>query len=294
MSGIDRARVRAAFARAARDYDAHAVLQREVRERLLENLALARVAPAVALDLGCGTGHGAAALRRRWPRSEVIALDLALPMLLEARRVSGWWPLRRPLRRVAGDALALPLADASIDLVFSNLCLQWIADLPRALDELRRVMRPGALLLFTSFGPRTLEELRVAWAAADATPHVAHFVDLPAIGDALLAAGFRDPVVDLDTLTLTYADARQLMRELKSIGAGNADAARARGLTGKGRLARVLDAYEKFRRDGVLPATYEVISAQAFAPEPGQPRRVRGGELASFDVARLRGSRIAR
>lgn len=291
MSGIDRDSVRRAFGRAARGYDQVAVLQRTVREALLERLVLLEREPRAALDLGCGTGDGAAAIKRRWPRAEVVALDLALPMLAEAGRRSGWF---RPLHRVAGDALALPLAEASVDLVFSNLCLQWVVDLPAALDELRRVLRPGGLLLFTVFGPRTLIELRQAWAAADARPHVGSFADLPQVGDALLAAGFRDPVVDLDTWTLTYASAAALMRELKAIGASNADPARARGLTGRARYARVVAAYEALRRDGVLPATWEVIAAQAHAPDPGQPRRAGGASLASFGVEQLRGSRIRR
>src|SRR5205085_11241852 len=130
---------------------------------------------------------------------------------------------------------------------------------------------PGGLLLFSTFGPDTLKELRTAWSAADPAPHVGRFADLVMVGDALLGAGFRDPIVDREHFTVTYTDARMLMRELKAIGAGNADPARTRGLTGKTRLARALEAYEAFRRDGVLPASYEVVYAQAFAPDPGQP-----------------------
>jgi malonyl-CoA O-methyltransferase len=267
--------VRRAFARAAARYDATAALS-----------------PARVLDLGAGTGGGTAALRKRFGAAQVVALDQALPMLREAGHRRGWW---KPFQRVAGDANALPLRDAGVDLVFSNLCLQWCADLPRVFAELRRVLKPGGALLFTTFGPLTLAELRAAWAAADGAPHVNRFADLPEIGDALLAAGFRDPVVDLDTVTLTYRDARTLMRELRAIGAGNADTGRPRGLTGKARLARVEQAYETRRRsDGTLPATYEVIYARAIAPEAGQPRRQGGAEIAAIPVDRLRGSRVRR
>ncbi|HET7844898.1 MAG TPA: malonyl-ACP O-methyltransferase BioC [Xanthomonadales bacterium] len=284
--------VRRAFARAAAAYDATAVLQHEVEARLLERVDELGLAPARVLDLGAGTGGGTASLRKRFGGAQVVALDQATDMLREAGRRRGWW---KPFQRVAGDANALPLRDGSVDFVFSNLCLQWCPDLPRVFAELRRVLVPGGAVLFTTFGPMTLHELRAAWGAADGAPHVNRFADLPEIGDALLAAGFRDPVVDLDTITLTYRDARTLMRELRAIGAGNADSARPRGLTGRARLARVLAAYEGHRRDdGTLPATYEVIYARAIAPGPGQPRRQGGAEIAAIPVDLLRGSRVKR
>ncbi len=195
-----------------------------------------------------------------------------------------WAGLRRPSRRCI-------LADASIDLVYSNLCLQWCEDPGLALDEFRRVLRPGGMLLFSTFGPGTLQELRSAFASIDAAPHVSRFVDMHDIGDALLTTGFRDPVLERDDFILTYADARSLMRELRAIGATNADTKRPRALTGKARLQRVIAAYEAFRRDGVLPATYEVVYAHALAPAPGQPRRTPDGDVASFSIDQLRGSR---
>lgn len=192
---------------------------------------------------------------------------------------------------VCADAQALPIADASIDLVYSSLCLQWCEDPGLALDEFRRVLRPGGMLLFSTFGPGTLHELRSAFASVDAAPHVSRFVDMHDIGDALLTTGFRDPVLERDDFILTYTDARALMRELRAIGATNADTKRARSLTGKAHLQRVIAAYESFRREGVLPATYEVVYAHALAPAPGQPRRSPEGDIASFSVDTLRGSR---
>jgi len=283
---FDRKQIRRAFGRAARDYAAVAVLQNEVRTRLFEQLAYLEQAPQRVLDLGCGPGHGAAALKARWPKAEVLALDMALPMLVEAGRQRRWL---RPFQRICADAAALPLADASLDLIFSNLCLQWLDDLPATLAEFRRVLRPNGLLLFSSFTTGTLDELRAAFAQADgAAPHVSPFADIQQIGDAVLAAGFRDPVLDRDHFTLTYPDLRSLMQELRAIGAGNALAGRRRALTGKQRLKRATDAYETFRRDGVLPASYEVVYAMAFGPQPGQPRRHGGGEIATFPVERLK------
>jgi len=183
----------------------------------------------------------------------------------------------------------LPLADQSVDLLFSNLCLQWCEDLGVVFAEFRRVLRPGGWLLFTSFGPDTLTELRQSWAAVDQAAHVNVFLDMHDVGDAMLAAGFRDPMLDVERFTLTYRDARQLMRELKAIGAGNAAADRKRGLTGKSRLRDMLAHYERFRgEDGVLPASYEVIFAQAQAPDSTQPRREGGDEIASVSVDALR------
>jgi len=283
---LDMRHIRRAFGRAAATYDAHAALQHEIEQRLLERLDYVEGVPERVVDVGAGPGGATVAIRKRWKSAHVVALDLALPMLRRIR--SGWL---RPLARVNADARALPFADASVDVLFSNLCLQWIDDLPALFDEFRRVLRPRGYLALSTFGPDTLHELRAAWEQVDQAPHVGRFADIARVGDALMQAGFRDPVLDTERFTLTYSDAAALMRELKAIGATNADASRARGLTGRRRWQAMLNAYETYRNDGVLPATYEVVSAHAWAPQPGQPRRARGGEVASFPVDRLRGSR---
>jgi malonyl-CoA O-methyltransferase len=283
---LDARHIRHAFGRAATTYVRHSALQREVEDRLLERLEYYSAKPARVLDIGCGPGRASAALRKRFASAQVIALDVALPMLRQVR--TGW---RRPLARVCADARALPLADASIDVLFSSLCVQWIDDLPALFAEFRRVLRPGGYLALSTFGIDTLHELRAAWAAADRAPHVGTFAHIAQVGDALLAAGFRDPVLDSEHFTLSYPDAASVMRELKFLGATNADSARARGLTGKKHFRAALAAYERCRRDGVLPATYEVISAHAWGPETGQPRRGPGGEIATFPIEKLRGSR---
>jgi malonyl-CoA O-methyltransferase len=273
---IDLARVRRSFGRSARAYDAAAVLQARVRDELLERLDLVRLEPAAVLDLGAGTGHAAIALKRRYRSSQVVALDLAEGMLREAGRRQS---LLRRFRRVCGQAAALPLRAASVDLVFSNLMLQWCQDPDAVFGECRRVLKPGGLLTFTTFGPDTLVELRRAWAAADGHTHVNRFIDMHDLGDALVRSGLAEPVMDVERFTLTYADVRELMRDLKSIGAHNANAGRPRGLTGKTALARMTAAYEPLRRDGRLPATYEVVYGQAWCPAETAPGRRRPGEV---------------
>jgi len=259
---LDGRRVGAAFDAAAGNYDAVAVIQAEVRRRLLERLELFRTKPRRILDAGCGTGHGAGALLRRYRGAELVALDLAPGMLAAARARRPW--LRR-LDPVCGDAAAVPLADDSVDMVFSNLMLQWCNDPDRVFSEFNRVLRPGGLLLFTSFGPDTLKELRAAWGAADGHTHVSRFIDMHDLGDALLRAGLGEPVMDAETITLSYTDVRGLMRDLKTMGARNATAGRSRGLTGRRRLAAMEASYERLRTDGRLPATWEVVYGHAWA-----------------------------
>jgi malonyl-CoA O-methyltransferase len=268
---IDKASARRSFDRAAPGYDAVAVLQREIGNRLLERLDYVRLAPKSILDLGCGTGQAIAPLMRRYPKARLIALDFAAGMLRLARRRGTW--LKRPWC-VCADAETLPLADQCVDLVVSNATLQWCNDLDRTFRELLRILSPGGLLMFTSFGPDTLMELRAAWATVDGHAHVSPFADMHEVGDGLVRARFADPVMDAERIILTYVQVRDLMRDLKVLGASNATAARPRGLTGPRRLAAVEAAYEAYRRDGRLPATYEVVYGHAWAPVQ---RPVEGG-----------------
>jgi len=253
---LDRAGVRASFDRASASYESAAGLQARVAAELLERLAVFAFEPRVVLDLGAGTGRVTRELKRRYRRALVIALDLAPGMLREARRYQQLW---RRFERVCGDALRLPLADASVDVVFSSLMLQWCEPLDTALAECRRVLKPDGFFAFSTFGPDTLHELRGAWASADGYNHVNHFVDVHEVGDALVRAGLMEPVLDVDRVEVGYPDALSLMRDLKAIGAHNVTAGRPRALVGRARLKRVQDAYEAFRRDDRLPATYEVI-----------------------------------
>jgi malonyl-CoA O-methyltransferase len=264
---IDKQQVRRSFSRAARHYDAAAVLQREVCERMLERLDLVRLQPAQVLDAGCGTGWGARQLSLRYPAAQVVALDIAYGMLQTARGDTGWWRKlfggTRP-HYLCADIEALPLAANSVDMIWSNLAVQWMNDLPGAFRELHRLLRADGLLMFSTFGPDTLKELRAAFASVDGHSHVSRFTDMHDIGDMLMGAGFAEPVMDMEILTLTYDDVRAVMQDLKSIGAHNATAGRSTGLMGKSAWQQVLNHYERFRQQGKLPATFEVIYGHAW------------------------------
>ena len=283
---LDQRQVRRGFDRAAAGFDAAAALPGEVRARLLGSLDyLDDTVPAVVLDLGSGTGHAAAAMKKRWPKSQVLALDLSLPMLRQSRGQAGWW---RPFTRLCADARALPLADGSVDLVFANLSLAWMEDLPAVFAGLRRVLRPGGLLLCSSFGPETLGELQAAFTGEHEPPQPVPLLPIAGFGDAMVAAGFRDPVLDRDLFTLTWPDLRALLRELRATGMGNALARRRRGLTGRGRFAAASAACEALRDEqGRLPSTWEVIYAHAWAPAPGAPIREGGHDVASVPLAQI-------
>jgi malonyl-CoA O-methyltransferase len=268
---IDKRAVRRSFEHAAAHYDAAAVLQHEICARMLERLDLVRHAPSAILDAGSGTGNAIPSLLARYPGATVIALDLAHSMLERARSRLKWWQLlpglRPPLEAVCADLERLPLARESVGFIWSNLALQWVDDLPRALTEMHRVLAPGGLLMFSTFGPDTLRELRQAYAGIDGHTHVSRFTDMHDIGDMLVAAGYGDPVMDMEQVTLTYIDVRALMRDLKAIGAHNATRGRPPALSAKSLLRNVERNYEAHRRDGKLPATFEVVYGHAWKPE---------------------------
>ena len=275
-SRLDPAGVRSSFDRASTTYEAAAVLQARVGDELLERLDFFKFEPDVVLDLGAGTGLATAALKRRYRRATVVAVDIAPGMLREARRHFGFF---RRFERVCGNVVRLPFADASVDVAISNLMLQWCGDLDAALAEVRRVLKPDGFFSFTTLGPDTLKELRAAWAAVDGRTHVNTFIDMHDIGDALGRAGLTEPVLDVERITLTYADVLSLMRDLKTIGAHNVTAGRPRGLTGRSRLRSVEAAYESARRDGLIPASYEVVYGAAWGSAGKRASRVIEGEV---------------
>jgi len=258
------------FGEAAAHYDDVAVLQRQTGDELLDRLSLVTLQPKRVLDLGVGTGRNLNLLAKRYPNAQLLALDIAPAMLQQARQsyqktlgLKRWLPHANTPFYLAGDAENLPLADNSVDLVFANLSLQW-CDPRTSFAEIQRVLRPDGLLMFTTLGPDTLRELRQAWAEVDDYPHVNMFYDMHDVGEAMMEAGLAEPVLDTDRYTLTYDSAMGLMKDLKTLGARNVNSGRRRGLTGKQTINDVATAYEQFRRDDVLPATYEVVYGHAW------------------------------
>lgn len=264
--------IRRAFDDAAENYDQYAVLQNEVCRRLLEKLEVVKISPQWILDAGSGTGMAIPAMFERYKKAQVVALDLSEKMLSRCARHGG---LFRAPHRICADIEKLPVCDDHFDLVFSSLSMQWCNDLDAVFREVRRVLKPGGLFVFTTFGPDTLKELRASWARVDDIGHVNRFVDMHDIGDALLHDGFAEPVMEAEIMTLTYDTADAIMADLKAIGAHvTADASggeKARGLTTKSMLDTVRQHYEQYRHDGVLPATYEITYGHAWKPVDGIP-----------------------
>ena len=261
---IDKVRARNSFSRAAETYDDVAVLQREIGERMLRRMGLLKMQPLSILDLGSGTGTQTGQLLKKYPKSRVYALDFALPMLRKTAARGRW--LKRPLC-MCGDMERLPLGNASVDLIYSNLAFQWANDLSALFTECLRILKPGGLLMFSTFGPDTLKELRSAWSMVDDLPHVSPFIDMHDIGDSLLQSRFAEPVMDVDHLRLTYETVDQLMHDLKHLGAHNSVRGQSRGLTGRARMQAMRKAYEEFRLQDLLPASYEVVYGHAWAPQ---------------------------
>jgi len=288
---VDKRLVRRAFERAAASYDQAAVLQREVADRMFERLDYMKLDPARLLDAGAGTGYGTCLLAGRYPRAQLFALDLAQSMLHAARGAQPWWKRALPMlggsntSYVCGDVDRLPLAASSVNAIWSSLTLQWCNEPEKTFREFHRVLAPGGLLMFSTFGPDTLKELRQAFAGIDGYTHVNRFVDMHDLGDMLGYAGFAAPVMDMEIITMTYADVKTLLRELKDIGAHNVTAGRNHGLMGRRRWRAMVEAYETFRRDGRLPATFEIVYGHAWVGERKRARLEDGRQVIEFQIA---------
>ena len=245
------------FSRAAAGYDAVAQLQHRVGAQLLQQLPGA-MGPLTVLDLGSGTGRQRLPLLRKFPQADYVGLDLAEGMVRFAARSTA-----ERTHWLVADAESLPLPAASVDIVFSNLTLQWSERLGQLFAELRRVLRPAARVHFSSLGPATLWQLRQAWQAVDNAVHVNRFVPPAALAAAARAAGFTALSLQTRTIALEYGQLLDLLRELRAIGAHNVNAGRRPGLCGRQALRELTAAYEVHRRDGRLPASYEIILGAA-------------------------------
>lgn len=289
--------VRDSFNKAAETYDAFAIVQREVCERLLERLDYIKVEPQMILDIGAGTGQGTQGLALQYPDAHIISMDIAENMLLKnrqkiqtqsslAEKVKNLFKAKQTVQFVCADAEQLPFADASMDMIFSSLTIQWCPDLSRLFNEFRRVLKPGGLLMFTTLGTETLHELRASWAEVSDKIHVNHFADMHDIGDALYNVQVENPVMDNDTIVLNYQSIKQILVELKAVGAHNQNTGREKALTGKNRLQAMYKAYEKFRTEEGYPVTYEVLYGHAW--NPTTPMQKTQSDATSISLAQLK------
>lgn len=254
---IDKIAFQKALESAAPTYDDRCLLSNAIADRLLERLDFIRLNPSWVLDVGARTGYSIRELEKRYKKASVIGMDLSLSIL------------RQCPNAVVGEYTAFPLEDQSVDLIFSNLTLQWSMDLQQTLQECRRILKPEGLLLFSTVGPDTLNELRASF--SDKKRHVHPFFDMHDIGDMLTHLRFVDPVMDMEQITVHYSSVSQLLKDLKLIGAQNAARDRCKGLMGKMQWKKMLDCYENWRdNSGALPATIEVIYGHAFGAELAQ------------------------
>ncbi len=262
-NNLDQNSIKRAFNHAAADYYKSAVLQQEIAKRMLERLAIFTVQPSVILDVGCGTGQSYRVLKKRYRKAKVIGVDIAHGMLQVARQKTSFFSHDH---YVCADAQCLPFADHSVDMIFSNLMLHWNNHLPQLLTEFARVLKPQGLLFFSTMGPDTLLELRNSWQQVDNDQHVHPFIDMHDIGDCLGQTKFCDPVMEMEMITLQYAELRQLFADLKAWGVVNANQQRRKTLTGKKHFQAMCQQYQQqYCRDSIYPASFEVIYGHAWA-----------------------------
>ncbi|NOX43304.1 MAG: malonyl-ACP O-methyltransferase BioC [Gammaproteobacteria bacterium] len=262
---LDKSLVRSSFNNAAKSYEEVAILQREIGQRLLQRLELINIQPQRVIDIGAGIGTQSKLLAQYYKNAKIIALDLSINMLQHGKDRTN-----TKHHYVCGDAECLPFANESLDLIFSNLTLQWCNNLDHTFFELQRILKPGGLLIFSTLGPDTLHELRSSWKTVDDYNHVNAFMDMHDIGDAMIRFQLADPVMDVENIKMTYQDVYRLMKDLKSLGAHNVTAGRPSGLTTKSRIQKMQTAYEQYRQAGVLPATYEIVYGHAWKPDLSQ------------------------
>ncbi|MDD3353549.1 malonyl-ACP O-methyltransferase BioC [Zoogloea sp.] len=270
---LDPRLVRRRAGRAATEYAGVDPLAREISRRMAERLAYIRIEPRRILDLGCGPGSDLAALAERYPGAPRVAVDVAQAMLTQARGEKGFLKRLLGLGKatapdfICADAAALPLERGCMSLVWSNLMLQWMHDPLPALKEIHRVLEVGGMLMFSTLGPDTLKELRAALPPSR-HEHLHRFIDMHDLGDALVNAGFSDPVMDMEMITVTYTRLDDLFHDLRASGSGNAAQTRPRSLTGKAHWTSLRSNYEQLRREGRLPATVEVVYGHAWKAAP--------------------------
>jgi len=259
---IDKNAIRARFDRNADRFDQAAFVHRRIARGLIERMSPLQLAPELIIDAGSGTGDVARRLRKKFPRSRIVSLDCSSGMLRAAKRAQR---IFRPTRLIQADARALPMFDGSVDLITANLLLPWLGEPDRALTEARRVLKPERPFVFSSLGPDSFRELRDAWRSIGIGENVQTFLDMHDLGDALVRAGFRDPVLDVERLTVTYGSFATLWWELRHSGSGNALRGRQKGLSTPRRFRKMEQAFRRAQPGGPIGLTLELVYGHAWA-----------------------------
>ena len=253
------------FDRAAADFADVDFVHAATREGLVARLEPMRLSVKTTLDLGSAAGATGRLLKQRFRRAHVVSLDVSAAMLVQARKDKGRFARAS---FVQGDAIRLPFADQSFDLVVSNQLLPWVPDPHAVFEEVSRILRKGGLFAFASLGPDSLRELRDAWASVDDDAHVNPFPDMHDIGDSLVRAGLSDPVLDVDRLSVRYENVGKLLDDLTRTGARNALAARSPGLTGKHRFRAMAAALENATPGPGLSLELELVYGHCWGGGP--------------------------
>ena len=277
--------IQASFDRIAAVYDRHAALEQEVGKRLVSRTVFNHLEPRHILDLGCGTGDCSTALKNSFRKASVTGLDFSMAMLERSRKKP---KLMRPVQFLCGDMSRLPLADQSMDMVFSNLANFWSPDPPALYAEVRRVLRKDGMFLFSTLGPGSFRQLREAWAVTDSSVEVPYFADILEVGDALAAAGFSEPAMDAELITLEYSSVASMMNELESTGNGLLVNGWEKW---RGRIDDLDDSWRSLKSGEKYPLTFEIVYGAAFGPPEGQPRKTADGDVATISVSSLLKSR---
>ncbi len=270
---LNRKHVRRRFERAARSFDEADFVHATTRDGLLARVAPLLVEAKIVVDLGAATGAANKSLEKRFRKARVIAVDIAHNMLAKARDRRSWLS-RTSVAQASADRL--PFANESIDVIFSNLLLPWVTEPGPVFSEIARVLRKGGVFAFATLGPDSLQEVRLAWSQVDDKPHVNRFMDMHDLGDGLVNAGLRDPVLDVDRLSVSYTSSDNLFADLTAAGARNMLQQRAQGLTGKRRFASMVAALDNTARDGHLALDLELVYGHCWGAGPKKdPTNVR-------------------
>ncbi|HKY70267.1 MAG TPA: malonyl-ACP O-methyltransferase BioC [Gammaproteobacteria bacterium] len=251
------------FRKAAQNYDHHAILQKEIGHRLLSKLALLKEPPSRIIDIGAGTGQHTQSIQQAFPHATLIGLDIALNMMQKAKNTV--CSLHDSPSWICANTFALPFPTHTFDLIFSNATLQWCLPLHLALAEWQRILRPKCPIFFSTFGPQTLKELQSSWQAVSKKAHTNIFLSLQEVSEALHKAGFQDIVLEREEITITYANVKGLLQDLKGVGSHNNHPYKSQGLITPNAWQGMLQAYQTLALpDGQIPATYEILYGHAW------------------------------